>query len=195
MFKCTKLPSSSFLTLPIKWKVCVHLGIFLLKFNMLQFGENRRSTSCLSQLGSLQVLLWRRESSVYLDFLEQGIRLAVTSPLGIEMEISYGSPVQTREDKACCALFSKLSCLIRISEVCVSVLEACCEECLFPVWLFSKNWVSLFPCTYTNGTLKMWWNINRATCYGLSVLSPDTPVLKPQASRWCYLVMGPLGSS
>lgn len=71
---------------------------------------------------------------MYLPLLEQGIRLAVTSPLGIEMGISYGSPVKTREDKARCALFSKLTCLIRMSEVCVSVLEeACCEECLFPV--------------------------------------------------------------
>lgn len=70
---------------------------------------------------------------MYLDLLEQGIRSAVTSPLGIKMGISYGSPVKTREDKAHCALFSKLSCLIRMSEVCVSVLEAYCEECLFPV--------------------------------------------------------------
>lgn len=69
---------------------------------------------------------------MYLALPEQGVRSAVTSPLGIETGISYGSPVKTREYKARCALFSKLTCLIRMSEVCVSVLEACCGGMYFP---------------------------------------------------------------
>lgn len=163
VFKCTKLPSSSFLTLPNKWKFCVHLGIFLLKSNMPQFGEDRRSRSCLSQSGSLQVLLWRRrESAVYLTLPEQGIRSAVTSPLGIEMGISYGSPVKTRECKARCALFSKLTCLIRMSEVCVCIGGMLWRNVFSLFDSFLKIELNIFV------SLQIYkWNIKK--CAGISI--------------------------
>lgn len=57
-----------------------------------------------------------------------------------------------------CALFSKLSCLVRMSEVCVSVLEACCGGMYFPRLTLLKMESNIFV-----SLQRYKWNIKKCS--------------------------------